>query len=136
MNKLFLTASFLFATILASAQFMVVTTIDQPEGDAEWEMSNITNNIGVGYMLDNGLTIGAVKSGEEFDLWARYNIKWGYVSMQMPTEDMVDNMSVGIGYPFKVWNELYVEPNYSMSLKEDANGEKEGNFKLGLSYRF
>ena len=136
MKKLFLMASFVFATMFASAQFMVVTTIDQPEEGAEWEMSNITDNIGIGYMLDNGLTIGAVKNGEEFDLWARYNIKWGYVAMQMPTEDMVDNMSIGIGYPFKLWNELYVEPNYSMPVQEDDNGEREGKFKLGISYRF
>ena len=136
MKKMFLTMVLAFATIVSSAQFMVVTTIDQPEENAEWEISNVTDNIGIGYMLNNGLTIGAVKNGEDFDLWARYNIKWGYVSMQMPTEDMVDNMNIGIGYPFKVWDELYVEPNYSMPIQEDANGEREGKFKLGLSYRF
>jgi len=136
MKKMFLTMVLAFATIVSSAQFMVVTTIDQPEEGAEWEMSNVTDNIGIGYMLNNGLTIGAVKNGEDFDLWARYNIKWGYVSMQMPTEDMVDNINVGIGYPFKVWDELYVEPNYSMPVQEDANGEREGKFKLGISYKF
>ena len=133
---MFLTMALALTTIFASAQFMVVTTIDQPEEGAEWEMSNITDNIGIGYMLDNGLTIGAVKNGEEFDLWARYNIKWGYVAVQTPTEDMVDNMVIGIGYPFKVWDELYIEPNYSMPVQEDDNGEREGKFKLGFSYRF
>ena len=136
MKKLFLIASFVFATMFASAQFMVITTIDQPEEDAEWEMSNITDNIGIGYMLNDKVTIGAVKNGEEFDLWARYNIKWGYVTVQAPTEDMTDNMNVGVGYPFNVWNGLYIEPSYSMPVKEDTNGEREGKFKVGLSYRF
>ena len=136
MKKLFLTASFIFATMISSAQFMVITTIDQPEEGVEWEMSNITDNIGIGYMLENGLTVGAVKNGEEFDLWARYNIKWGYVSMQTPTEDMADNMNIGVGYPFNVWNNLYVEPSYSMPVKADDNGDREGKFKIGLSYRF
>ena len=36
----------------------------------------------------------------------------------------------------KVWNELYVEPNYVLPLNEDENGEREGSFKLGLSYKF
>ena len=136
MKKLFLMASFIFATMISSAQFMVITTIDQPEEDAEWEMSNITDNIGIGYTLKNGLTVGAVKSGEEFDLWARYNIKWGYISMQTPTEDMADNMNIGVGYPFSIWNSLYIEPNYSMPIQADDNGDREGKFKLGLSYRF
>jgi len=136
MKKLFLMASFIFATMFASEQFMVITTIDQPEEDAEWEMSNITDNIGIGYMLNDNITVGAVKNGEDFDLWARYNIKWGYISMQTPTEDMADNMNLGIGYPFNVWKSLCIEPSYSMPVKADDNGDREGKFKLGLSYRF
>ena len=136
MKKLFLMASFVFATMFASAQFMVVTTIDQPEEGAEWEMSNITDNIGIGYVLNNGLTIGAVKNGEEYDLWGRYQLKMVYLSVQAPTEEMTDNLNVGVGYSLKVWNDLYVEPNYSMPVQEDDNGEREGKFKLGISYRF
>ena len=41
-----------------------------------------------------------------------------------------------LGYSFNAWKGLYVEPNYSMGLKEDENGEREGTFNLGLAYRF
>ena len=134
MRKLFLMASFILATLFASAQFMVVTTIDMPEDDAEWEMSNITDNIGVGYQLGN-ITIGAVKNGDNYDLFGRYQLKMGYLSVQAPTEEMADNLKLGVGYSLKIWNELYIEPNYSMPVKEDAEGNREGEFKLGISYR-
>jgi opacity protein-like surface antigen len=132
MKKMFLTMALAFATMFASAQFMVVTTIDQPEGDAKWEMSNITDNMGIGYMFNDKMTIGVVKSGEEYDLWGRYQMKWVYLAMQMPTEEMTENMTFGVGYSLSVWNNLYVEPSYMMSMKEDS----EGKFKIGLSYKF
>ena len=119
----------------ASAQFMVVTTIDQPEEGAEWEMSNFTDNIGIGYQLNDKITIGAIKNGEDYDLWGRYQLKMVYLSVQAPTEEMTDNLNIGVGYSLKVWNNLYVEPNYSMPLKEDAEGNREGAFKLGIAYR-
>ena len=132
---MFLTIALAFMAIASSAQFMVVTTIDQPKEGAEWEMSNITDNLGIGYQLENGMTIGAVKNGENYDLWGRYQLKMGYLSFQAPTEEMTDNLKVGVGYSFKVWNEVYIEPNYSMSLKEDSEGEREGEFKIGVSYK-
>ena len=136
MKKLFLIASFVFETMFASAQFMVITTIDQPEENAEWEMSNITDNMGIGYQLNDKITIGAVKNGEEYDLWGRYQLKMVYLSVQAPTEEMTDNLNVGVGYSLKVWNDLYVEPNYSMPLKEDTEGNREGEFKIGVAYKF
>ena len=132
---MFLTMALAFVTIFASAQFMVITTIDQPEENAEWEMSNITDNMGIGYQLNDKITIGAVKNGEEYDLWGRYQLKMVYLSVQAPTEEMTDNLNVGVGYSLKVWNDLYVEPNYSMPLKEDTEGNREGAFKLGIAYR-
>jgi opacity protein-like surface antigen len=70
-------------------------------------------------------------------MWGRYNLKNNaYVSLQAPQEDMMDNLTVGIGYSFNVWKGLNVEPNYSMGVKEDENEEREGTFNLGLSYRF
>ena len=132
---MFLTMVLAFVTIVSSAQFMVVTTIDQPEENAEWEMSNITDNLGIGYQFENGITIGAMKNGEEYDLWGRYQLKMGYLSVQAPTEEMTDNLKVGIGYSLKIWNELYIEPNYSMPIKEDAEGNREGEFKVGISYK-
>ena len=125
-----------FVTMFASAQFMVVTTIDQPEESAEWEMSNITDNIGIGYQLNDNITVGAVKNGEDYDLWGRYQLKWGYVSVQAPTDSIADNLKVGIGYSLKIWNSLYIEPNYSMPLNEDSEGNREGTLRLGVAYRF
>ena len=139
MKKLFLTMAVAFSTIIASAQFMVVTTYNAPEDGAEWEVSSLTDNMGIGYALNNGkCVIGLVKAGEDaYDLWSRYN--WNanmYISVQAPTEDTMDNLTVGVGYSYGVWKALYIEPNYSMGLKEDDNGEREGSFNLGLSYKF
>ena len=133
-----------FSTLIASAQFMAVTTYNAPEDGAEWEMTSLTDNMGIGYTLNNGkCVVGLVKAGEDslgdasYDLWGRYN--WNqnmYVSVQAPTEEMMDNLTVGVGYSYGVWKGLCIEPNYSMGLKEDENGEREGSFNLGLSYKF
>ena len=133
-----------FSTLIASAQFMVVTTYNAPEDGAEWEMTSLTDNLGVGYTLNNGkCVIGLMKAGEDslgdasYDLWGRYN--WNqnmYVSVQAPTEEMMDNLTVGVGYSYNIWKGVCIEPNYSMGLKEDDNGEREGSFNLGLSYKF
>ena len=132
---MFLTMALAFVSIFASAQCMVITTIDQPEENAEWEMSNFTDNIGIGYQLNDKITIGAIKNGEDYDLWGRYQLKMGYLSVQAPTEEMTDNLNIGVGYSLRVWDKLYVEPNYSMPLKEDAEGNREGAFKLGIAYK-
>ena len=144
MKKLILTMAVVaFTTIFASAQFMVVTSYNAPEDGAEWEMTSLTDNMGIGYAVNDAWTVGLIKAGEDslgdasYDLWGRYN--WNanvYVSVQAPTEDMMDNLTVGIGYSYNVWKGLNVEPNYSMGLKEDEEGEREGSFNLGLSYKF
>ena len=132
MKKMFLTMALAFVTMVSSAQFMAVTTINMPEDDAKFEMSNITDNIGIGYVLNDNITLGIVRNGEEYDVWGRYQMKWVYLAMQMPTEEMTENMTFGVGYSLSVWNNLYVEPSYMMSMKEDSEGE----FKIGLSYKF
>ena len=144
MKKLILTMAVVaFTTLFASAQFMVVTTYNAPEDGAEWEMTSLTDNMGIGYAVNDAWTVGLIKAGEDslgdasYDLWGRYN--WNknvYVSVQAPTEDMMDNLTVGVGYSYNVWKGLNVEPNYSMGLKEDEEGEREGSFNLGLSYKF
>ena len=132
MKKLFLTASFALATILCSAQFMVVTTVNMPEDDAEWEMSNITDNMGIGYMLNDNITLGLVKSGEEYDMWGRYYFSNCYAVVQAATEETTDNINFGVGYSFMIITNLYFDPSYMLSTEEDSEGE----FKLGVSYRF
>jgi len=144
MNKLFLTMTLALCTTIASAQFMVVTTIEVPEEGAELEMSNLTDNIGVGYVLDDGkYSVGLMQASKDslgdatYDLWGRYNWKENmYVSVQMPMEEMMDNLKVGVGYSYAAWKGLCIEPNYSMGLKEDENGERQGSFNLGVSYKF
>ena len=135
----------LFTTFAASAQFMVVTTVNTPDSDLneEWGTTNFTDNMGIGYMVNDKYVVGLVKAGEDaevetsYDLWGRY--LWNenlYVSVQAPTEEIIDNLTVGLGYSYDVWKGLCVEPNYSMGLNEDENGEREGSFNLGLSYKF
>jgi hypothetical protein len=51
-----------------------------------------------------------------------------YLSAQMPTENSTDNMTLGVGLSINVWEQLYVEPNYTR--KDD-----EGSFNIGLSYK-
>ena len=142
MKKLFLTAVVAMSAMFASAQFMVVTTYDN---DQEETMDKITANMGIGYMVNDAFTVGLAKGDanaegdDTYDLWARYNLSMmdgAYVSMQMPTEDGSDNMKIGVGMAFNVWNGLYLEPNYSMPMSEDDNGDREGSFNFGLSYRF
>ena len=141
MKKLILTAAIAFSTLFASAQnFTVIGTYD---GDQEETMDKLTQNLGFGYALNDNWTVGMIQAGEDaegemtYDLWGRYN--WNkdmYVSFQAPTEEMMDNMTIGVGYSYNVWKGLNVEPNYSMGLKENENGEREGTFNLGLSYKF
>jgi len=141
MKKLLLTAVVAFSTLVASAQFMVVTTYD---GDQEENMDKITTNMGIGYMVNEMITVGLANGGDDaagegtYDIFARYNIaqmEGAYASLTMPGDDAED-MSIGVGFAFNVWNGLYVEPNYTMPTSEDADGNREGSFNFGLSYRF
>ena len=133
-----------FSTLIASAQFTVVTSYVAPEDGAEWEVSSLTDNMGIGYAFNTGKCVaGLIKAGTDsldkatYDLWGRYNLKNSlYVSVQAPMEEMMENLTVGIGYSYAAWKGLCIEPNYSMGLKEDEDGEREGSFNLGLSYKF
>ena len=134
MKKILLSAVFVLATIFASAQIMVVTTYD---ADEEENMDKITANMGIGYSINDNIVIGGVKNGEDYDLFARYNFKDDlYLSLQMATEDGSDNMSIGVGYSLNVWNSLYIEPNYTMATEKNDDGDRDGEFNLGIGYRF
>ena len=132
MKKMFLTMTLALTTMFASAQFMVITTIDQPEEGAEWEMSNITDNMGIGYVLNDKMTVGVVKNGDDYDVWGRYNINSMYVVVQAPTDSITDAANIGVGYSLNVWDKLYLEPSYSMPMKDNSGG----TFKVGVAYRF
>ncbi|MDG1314847.1 MAG: hypothetical protein P8P29_04890 [Flavobacteriaceae bacterium] len=144
MRNLFLTVTLACATLFAGAQnFMVITTYNAPEDGADFELSSLTDNMGIGYVLNDTWTVGLIAAGEDsvgdknYDLFGRYNYNANmFVSVQAPTEEMMDNLTIGLGYSFVVWKALAVEPNYTLGLKEDANGDREGTFNLGLAYRF
>ena len=137
MKKMFLTMTLALFTMFASAQFMVVTTMTEPADGENWGMSNITEKMGVGYMLNDKMTLGVVKNGDVMDVWGRYNLSFAWIVMQAPTDStMMDNMNIGIGYSLKVWNEMYIEPSYTMPMKANSEGKREGKMRLGLAYRF
>ena len=133
MKKLLLTAVVAFCTLFASAQIMVVTTYD---GDLEGS-EVLTANAGIGYQVNDVIAAGIQKDGDDFALFVRYSVKDDiYATFNMPTEDGSDKAQVGLGYSMNVWNNVYFEPSYTMPIKEDAAGDREGSFNFGLSYRF
>ena len=137
MKKLFLATVFVLTSIFASAQFTVVTTLNTPAEGESFEVSSITDNLGVGYQVSDKLMVGAVKNGENYDLFGRYNVGTVYLSLQAPTDStMTDNMNIGVGYSLCIYKNLYIEPNYTMPMSEDSEGNREGSFKLGVAYRF
>ncbi len=129
MKKTILTTMVALFCLSASAQFSVMSNVTMPEEGASWSMDNFTSNLGVGYQLNDDVMVGLQQNGDDYDFMGRYNLKDNlYLSVQMPTEDAADNMTLGMGMSVKVWNDLYVEPNYTR--KDD-----EGSFNIGLSYK-
>jgi len=138
MNKLFLTMLFAVSTILASAQFVGLTTLNEGT-DSTW---NVTDKIGVGYVVNEKLTVAATMDGEEaYELLGRYDVYNGvwatciYNYEKDSEAELKDKLELGLGYSFNVWKKLYVDPYYVMPVKEDAEGNREGEFRLGLSYK-
>ena len=138
MNKLFLTMLFAVSTTLASAQFVGLTTLNEGT-DSTW---NVTDKIGVGYVVNEKLMVAATIDGEDaYELLGRYDVYNGvwatciYNHEKDSEAEMKDKMELGVGYSFNVWNKLYVDPYYVMPMKEDAEGDREGEFRLGISYK-
>ena len=162
MNKLFLTMLFALATTVVSAQFVALTTLNKVEGidpvepsttevyDGEYcpttdtdDSWNITDKIGIGYQVNEKLMVGVTKDGEEdYELLGRYTIKEGmfatciYNYAKDSEDSMTDKLDIGVGYSLNVWKNLYVDPYFVMPMKEDEDGNREGSFNLGLSYKF
>ena len=162
MNKVFLTMLFAFATTIVSAQFVALTTLNKVEGIDPVEPSttevyegdvcpttdtddsyNITDKIGIGYQVNEKLMVGITKDGDEdYELLGRYNIKNGlwatciYNHAKDSDDEMTDKLDLGVGYSFNVWRNLYIDPYYVMPMKENEEGDREGSFNLGLSYKF
>ena len=143
MNKLFLTMTLAFCTMIASAQYSVLTTVTSVEDDAGETTYNATDKLGLGYQVNEKLMVGITMDGEDnYELLGRYalmNGVWGACVYNHDSNDdseLMDKVDLGLGYSFKVWNNLYVDPNYTMPLKEDEAGEREGSLNLGVSYKF
>ena len=139
MNKLFLTMALAFSTLVASAQFSVITTISE-NADSAW---TITEKLGVGYDVNEKLMVGLTMDGEnKYELLGRYSLMnglWGtcIYSYEADSEaELMDKVNVGVGYSFEVWNGLCIDPNYTMPLKADEAGEREGSLNLSVSYKF
>ena len=145
MNKLFLTMTLVFSTMLASAQYSAMTTITSAEDEAGETTYNATDKIGVGYALNDCTIIGVTMDGEDkFEVLARYVVHksglWAtcisnYAADDFQETEVIDKVELGLGYSFNVWDKLYVDPNYTMPVKEDINGEREGTLNLSISYR-
>ena len=120
-----------FSTLLASAQFMVVSTVIAPADSAEWGIDNFTNNMGIAYKINDNMFVGVMKDGEDFDLFGRYEMNNMFISAQAPTSDMFDNLRMGVGFAFAVFPAFFVEPNYTMDLEGN-----NGKFNVGVSDKF
>ena len=145
MNKLFLTMTLAFSTMIASAQYSVMTTVTSTEDETGETTYNATDKIGVGYALNDCAMIGVTMDGEDkFEVLARYVMHksgvwatciYNYAADDFQETEVMDKMELGLGYSFKVWDKLYVDPNYTMPVREDANGEREGTLNLSVSYK-
>ena len=138
MNKLFLTMLFAVSTTLASAQFVGLTTFNEA-ADSTW---NVTDKIGVGYVVNEKLMVAATMDGEDaYELLGRYDVYNGlwatciYNYEKDSEAEMKDKMEIGVGYSLNVSKELYVDPYYVVPMKEDSEGNREGEFRLGISYK-
>ena len=153
---------FAFATTIVSAQFVALTTLNKVEGvdpvepsttepydgdvcpttdtDDSW---NITDKIGIGYQVSEKLMVAVTMDGEDkYELLGRYDVHQGlwatciYNYEKDSEAEIKDKLELGLGYSYNVWDKIYIDPYYIMPLKEDENGEREGMFKLGVSYKF
>ena len=129
MRKTILTTVVALFCLSASAQFRVMSNVNTPEEGASWSADSFTNNLGLGYQVSDDVLVGLQKNGEDYDFVARYSLNDNiYLSVQAPTEDATDNMTLGVGTSINVWEGLYVEPNYTTT-------DGEGSFNVGLSYK-
>ena len=135
MKKYVLTVAVALTSLFASAQYTMVSNIDIPNENESWESDNFTSTLGIGYTLNDDYMVGVRKSGDNYDMFVRYNLSNNlYFSADVPTENSMDSTRVGLGCSVKFWDNLYIEPNYSVNLSD--NGNDSGEFKVGVAYRF
>ena len=157
---------FLLTYSYVNAQWIAVTTINKVTTIAGEDLKpgevydldvcpgtkrnhiNITNKLGVGYIVKDKVIIGITRNGKDendewnYDVFARYKIRntklaniWfvcEYNYLHSQDEKYTDHMDLGVMYSLQVWNNFYLEPNYTKSMKD---GE-EGQFNISISYMF
>jgi len=102
---MFLMASLILAANLCSAQFVVVTTINQPEDNAEWEMSNITDNIGIGYMLKDNPTLDKKLRKLAGDIMKPFFIKFSKSHLSPEAADIISkDAALTFNFGYATWN--------------------------------
>ena len=138
MKKVFLTMTLAFCTMIASAQFSVLTTLNEG-ADSTW---NVTDKMGIGYQVNEKLMVGLTMNGEDnYELLGRYSLMngiWGtcVYSYDADSEaELMDKVKLGLGYSWNVWRGLSIDPNYTMPAKADEAGDREGTFNLSISYK-
>ena len=143
MKKVLLTTITILTTLCVSAQFSAMATINSVEDEAGETTYNFTDNLGVGYQVNESLMVGVAMNGEDnYDLVGRYAIKdafWAtciYNYEKDSEAELTDRLEVGVGYSYNIWKGVYIDPNYVMPMKENENGEREGSFNLSFSYKF
>ena len=139
MNKVFLTMTLAFCTMVASAQFSAITTVTEGS-DSTY---SITEKLGVGYQVNEKLMVGITMDGEDkYELLGRYTLMngiWGtcvYNYVKDSEAKLMDKVELGVGYTWNVWKGLCIDPNYTMPAKADEAGDREGSLNLGVSYKF
>ena len=138
MKKVFLTMTLIFATMIASAQFSVLTTLNEGV-DSTW---NVTDKMGIGYQVNEKLMVGLTMNGEDnYELLGRYSLMngiWGTCVYNHDDSDaeLMDRVELGLGYSWNVWKGLSIDPNYTIPAKANEAGEREGNLNLSISYKF
>ena len=143
MTKLFLTMTLAFCTMIASAQYSVLTTVTSVEDEAGETTYNITDKLGVGYQMNEKLMVGITMDGEDkYELLGRYSLMngiWGTCVYNYDADseaELMDKVELGLGYSWNVWKGLCIDPNYTMPAKADEAGEREGSLNLSVSYKF
>jgi hypothetical protein len=71
---------------------------------------------------------------------ARYSFAdncWAYGSYDTEAEgELIDKLNLGVGYSFNIWQGLYIDPNYTVSMMKNSEDEYEGKLNFTVSYKF
>jgi len=79
---------------------------------------------------------------DKYELLGRYDIHQGlwatciYNYEKDSEAELKDKLDLGIGYSYNIWNKLYIDPSYVMSVGKNEEDERDGELRLGISYKF